>query len=830
MATATRDLILPGRPVTEEDLVRWVQVAETVRSEPDFLPFVAREDPKLYQEIVAGIRNLSMVVKQEEWRDPRPGIGARPEQLMPGTPGSFSDRTDWLTWLLVGGRGCVAKGTELDTPSGPVPVEHWQGGHLWALHGDNTIRSTWAGPAYRIGRAQHVRLTTDQGDEIEVTPRHRFLTPTGWVRAEDVSVGDEIASVDRSALPSDARRWSGRGPDCQAGCRRQCRSCGPQPRQDSAGDRVSTPRPGDALAHTRDDLPLGGRSLSPTGTHPDPVSCRLSRKHSVPGGPWQAAELSRSGPSASAPIPPGGRTSLRSQQPTSLDLVGAATPISAGAAGLWFPSAEAGYPTGRMPPERSGQNTRPAHRLLPSTSPRDRDRSLVSERHQAASSDCNRWARVVGVGVGPTSDYYDLTVPSVHNYFAHGIVNHNSGKTRTGAEAVIEIVFGRQWGETVFGALVGQTMQDVRRTMIENTLLNLLPETVVQRWNRGACELTLDNGYYGAVIQGYSAEVPRKVRGGNNHFAWGDEIATWGDARRSPAAEDTTWSNLIMSVREHDHGTWDPRIIATTTPKAVELIRNPDEKSILDPGPGLYDNPLTVVSNMSTLANAANLAPHFLSAVVAPLEGTRLYRQEVLGHLMDEALGALWDGDLIDRMTVSVNEPDIQGGIIRSVVAVDPSVGAGLGDECGIVVVGLAGDGRAYVLEDASKRCPAKEWVGRVANMFNKWNCSAVVVEVNHGQELVAETMGRYDVNLPLVEVHAKKGKYLRAEPVALLTDQDRVRLAGEFDGLTRQMRTWDGQGDSPDRLDAFVYGCLYLLPVGGERSLITIRRRQAVR
>ena len=406
-----------------------------------------------------------------------------------------------------------------------------------------------------------------------------------------------------------------------------------------------------------------------------------------------------------------------------------------------------------------------------------------------------------------------------------------SGKSRTGAEAVRELILGRRWKRPPMVALVGQTLEDVRVTMVENTLLQVLPSWTIRRWNRGPCELWLTNGAY---LKGYSSETPRKLRGPNFHLAWADELATWSDAHRSPNATDTTWSNLKLAVRAGREEMWRPRLIATTTPKAVNLLRNVDPKDPLNPGVGLYDDGLTVRSHMSSLANLANLSPTFFEQVIQPLEGTRLYAQEVEGELIDETLGALWSSELIEQMRRSEAWPEHQaGGIARAVVAVDPSVGGGRGDECGIVVVGLCGDGRAYVLEDASLRGPSTEWAPKVWDMFVKWEAEAVIAEVNHGGELVTEVLGRENINLPVVEVRGKKAKRLRAEPIALLSDKDRVRFAGEFRLLERQMRTWTGEDgqDSPDRLDAFVYGCLYLLPVyGGADSLITVRRVGAAR
>ena len=60
------------------------------------------------------------------------------------------------------------------------------------------------------------------------------------------------------------------------------------------------------------------------------------------------------------------------------------------------------------------------------------------------------------------------------------------------------------------------------------------------------------------------------------------------------------------------------------------------------------------------------------------------------------------------------------------------------------------------------------------------------------------------------MSVRATKGKWLRAEPVAALYEQGRVKHAGVFAALEDEMCDFalDGlsSGRSPDRLDAMVW------------------------
>jgi len=61
-----------------------------------------------------------------------------------------------------------------------------------------------------------------------------------------------------------------------------------------------------------------------------------------------------------------------------------------------------------------------------------------------------------------------------------------------------------------------------------------------------------------------------------------------------------------------------------------------------------------------------------------------------------------------------------------------------------------------------------------------------------------------------VIAMRAHKGKWLRAEPVALLYEQGKVKHAGVFPALEDEMCDFalDGlsSGRSPDRLDALVW------------------------
>jgi phage terminase large subunit-like protein len=84
------------------------------------------------------------------------------------------------------------------------------------------------------------------------------------------------------------------------------------------------------------------------------------------------------------------------------------------------------------------------------------------------------------------------------------------------------------------------------------------------------------------------------------------------------------------------------------------------------------------------------------------------------------------------------------------------------------------------------------------------------MVEVNQGGEMVQSVIGSIDATVPVTPVRAMKGKWLRAEPVAALYEQGRVKHAGVFSELEDEMCDFGlgglSSGKSPDRLDAMVW------------------------
>ncbi len=357
------------------------------------------------------------------------------------------------------------------------------------------------------------------------------------------------------------------------------------------------------------------------------------------------------------------------------------------------------------------------------------------------------------------------------------------GKTRTGAEDVA------WYGATHPGvriAVAAPTAADARDTCVEGDsgLLGVLPPELVETWNRSLGELILTNG---ARFKTFSADEPDRFRGPQHHRAWADELAAW----KYPEA----WDQLQFGLRLGQH----PQVVATTTPRPTPLIRS------------LVVSPTVRLTRGSTFDNAANLAPSALAELKARFDGTRLGRQELYAEVLDEAEGALWTREMIDAARHRGDVPQL----LRTVVAIDPAATSNPGsDETGIVVAGVCAKGMGWVLADHSGRLSPGDWAARAIRLFRDYDADRIVAEGNQGGEMVAHTIRTQWPDAPVKIVHASRAKVARAEPVAALYEQLRIRHAGDLAALEDQMVTWEPLSGlpSPDRVDALVWAFTDLL------------------
>ena len=353
------------------------------------------------------------------------------------------------------------------------------------------------------------------------------------------------------------------------------------------------------------------------------------------------------------------------------------------------------------------------------------------------------------------------------------------GKTWTGARYLIEKAL------TIPGnyAVIGPTIAATRRVCLEGDsgIIEALGPTFNRRtqYNRSTGEINLANG---SKIFAYSADAYERILGANLSGAWCDELAAWD--------YEEAWSRGLMPALRKG----DARVVVTTTPQSKPLVRSLVKR----------DDGSVAVTRGSTYDNKDNLSASAIEELRIRYEGTRLGRQELLGELLEDIEGALFTIDQIDNTRVQAH-PELT----RIVVAVDPAVTANAdSDETGIIVAGKGIDGRAYVLSDRSCKVSPTEWAHRVANTYTEFGANLIVAEKNQGGDMVETIIRQVHSGLPIKTIVAKKGKALRAEPVAALYEQGRVSHVGAFDKLEAQMTEWvpDSGASSPDRLDALVY------------------------
>lgn len=365
------------------------------------------------------------------------------------------------------------------------------------------------------------------------------------------------------------------------------------------------------------------------------------------------------------------------------------------------------------------------------------------------------------------------------------------GKTRTGAEFVRAEVEAGRAGRV---ALVAPTAADARDVMVEGEsgILAICPPRNRPKYEPSKRRVTWDNG---AIATLYSADEPERLRGPQHDLAWPDELAAW----RYPE----TWDMLMFGLRLGAR----PRAVVTTTPRPTRLIRE------------LIASPTTVVTRGSTYDNRANLAPAFLDTIIRKYEGTRLGRQELYAEVLDDVPGALWTRAMID----AANQPHATPDLVRVVVAIDPAVTSGEdSDETGIIVAGLDATGLAHVLADRTCRMSPDGWARRAVTAFDEFKADRIVAEVNNGGDLVEATIRTVRRNIPYLKVHASRGKRIRAEPIAALYEQGRVRHAPGLTALEDQMLTFlpEGNEGSPDRVDALVWALTELIPNAGSPQI----------
>lgn len=411
-----------------------------------------------------------------------------------------------------------------------------------------------------------------------------------------------------------------------------------------------------------------------------------------------------------------------------------------------------------------------------------------------------------------------------------------SGKTRSGAQGLADIILEDTDGEGEYG-IIAPTYADAWTKCVEGEsgILRAMGTSMAEVKDHRSKLVRSAWRTYGQVVMhsglviyiDSADEGGLRIQGRNLKAAWCDEIGLWQKWQ-------VAWGeSLKYAVRQGVS-----KIIATGTPKVSQparilvrsLLRNEPEHGGV------------ISRRLRTLDNIANLSEAFYRTVVGSAKGTRLERQELEGELLDDAVGALWTRELVDKAQCpAVGKPGGPAFLTRVYIGVDPSDGKEDSDEQAFTVVarGPVDDPHIYVVESWGGQESPVMFARRVIKKAQEYNAT-LIIEKNHGGEWLSATfeqaMKDMDTRVPYDTVSASKAKRTRAEPVAMLYDRGVVKhctrqvtyqstdpRSGEvswhtdterYVDLEDQMCSYTGaQGErSPDRLDSLVWGCWLFL------------------
>jgi len=353
------------------------------------------------------------------------------------------------------------------------------------------------------------------------------------------------------------------------------------------------------------------------------------------------------------------------------------------------------------------------------------------------------------------------------------------GKTRTGAETVKQLVLSGKYKRI---CLLGETYDQVRSIMVngESGLMAVHSKDDRPKFKSSRRELIWPNG---AIATCHSAENCEALRGPQFDLAWIDELAKFDDAEE-------VWNQLMFCLRL---GT-APKVIITTTPRPRKIIME------------LMNRENIHLTRGSTFDNASHLPPRFLEMIQSEYGNTNLGRQEIEGELLSFDTAALWNHASFkyEKLTAAALKKH------RVVIAIDPATTSGCNsNETGLVVASRCGD-KYFILEDFSEIMQPEVWAQKAYELYKKYNAEEIIVENNQGGEILMAMLHSF-AKAPWKNVRAKESKYKRAQPIASLYQQDKVRHAKKFEILEEQLLKAHVKF-ADDRMDAMVWALFSLM------------------
>lgn len=410
-----------------------------------------------------------------------------------------------------------------------------------------------------------------------------------------------------------------------------------------------------------------------------------------------------------------------------------------------------------------------------------------------------------------------------------------SGKTRTCAQALAEIVLADTDGDGEYG-IIAPTYADAwtKCTEGESGILRALGTSMAEvkdhrsklvrsAW-RTYGQIVLHNG---TVIYIDSAnDGALRVQGRNLKACWCDEIGLWEKWK-------VAWEESIRYAVRRGVA----KILCDGTPKASRPARELVQ-SLLRDDP---EHGGVISRRLRTVDNIENLSDTFYRTVVGATQGTALELQELEGELISDVPNSLWTRELLDEIQCpAIGQPGAPGYLYNARIGVDPSDGAESSDEQAYTVFGKGNpsDPHLYVAENWGGQEPPAAFARRVILKAVQWDAE-IIVEKNHGGAWLTTTFQQVmkdldqegllpDHRSPRVRpITASQSKRTRAEPVSALYQRrapDGTRILRHCKMLSRdkfgnvdpkpmveledQMVLFTGGAGerSPDRLDSLVW------------------------
>ena len=280
-------------------------------------------------------------------------------------------------------------------------------------------------------------------------------------------------------------------------------------------------------------------------------------------------------------------------------------------------------------------------------------------------------------------------------------------------------------------------------------------------------------------------------------------VTTWVLDEAEELVDERTFETIDLSIR---HKELPNRVILVLNPASTEHFLH---RMFVE-----ARRPDTLYVHTTWHDNRVNLSQSFMDRA-AQTEATapERYRRIFLGEWGTDTGGLLWTRADVDRARLTVGPTAWH----RVVVAIDPAVTAKeTSDETGIIVCAVDKERRGYVLEDLSGRYSPNDWASVAVTAARKYN-AAIVAETNQGGDMVTaviKSLGDRAHGIRIVDVRASRGKLARAEPIYSMYQEGRIFHVGPLPALEAQMLQFnpDAAGQSPDRVDALVWGLSALL------------------